>query len=210
MKSLVALLDSEAAHETYAAGILEYFRLEHLYETGQFQSLTRDRLIRLKRARRLFNGPDTESLFTLWKKDGDRAVSERIQDRGAFRFPISVDFRTFLLEHNYDFLETFSQALNRRLKGQDGSKTRLHQGFDADVDRGFRPADRVNPRDFQHVPETRRARLGAPRGRGVGGSDPGHWASRAPRPFLLPRRFGQGRSRPPHDRRTSILACPQR
>ncbi len=109
VKSLVEFLDSEAAQETYAAGMLEYFRLEHLYETGQFQSLTRDRLIRLKRARRVFDGPDTESLFTLWKKDGDRAVSERIQDDGAFRFPISVDFQTCHLEHNYDFLETFSR-----------------------------------------------------------------------------------------------------
>ncbi len=109
VKSLVALLNSEAANETYAAGLLEYFRLEHLYETRQFQSLSRDRLIRLKRARRLFNGPDTESLFRLWKAAGDQAVSERIRNHGAFRLPISVDFRTFLLEHNYDFLDTFTR-----------------------------------------------------------------------------------------------------
>ncbi|MEJ2083842.1 MAG: hypothetical protein P8Y94_17190, partial [Acidobacteriota bacterium] len=100
VKSLVAFLDSDAAHETYCAGILEYFRLEQLYETGQFHALTRDKLIRLKRARRLFSGPDTESLFRLWKRDGDRAVSEKIQDRGAFSFPISVDFQTCHLERN--------------------------------------------------------------------------------------------------------------
>jgi len=109
VKSLVALLDSEAANQPYAAGLLEYFRLEHLYETKQFQSLSRDRLIRLKNARRFFNGPDTQSLFELWKKAGDRAVAERIQDRAGYRFSISVDFQTYRLEHSYDFLESFKR-----------------------------------------------------------------------------------------------------
>ncbi len=108
VKSFIESLHSDAAGDDYIVGLLEYFRLEHLYETGQFQSLTRDGLIRLKKARRSFRDHDTECLFNLWKRDGDGAVSKRIRNQKPSGVPDRVDFVTYHLEHSYAFLETFS------------------------------------------------------------------------------------------------------
>jgi hypothetical protein len=108
VKSFIEFLHSDAAGDNYIVGLVEYFRLEHLYETGQFQSLTREDLIRLKKARRTFCDRDTESLFRLWKRDGDGAVSKRIGNRKLSGVPGRVDFVTHHLEHSYAFLETFS------------------------------------------------------------------------------------------------------
>ncbi len=133
------------ANETYAAGLLEYFRLEHLYETKQFQSLSRDRLIRLKRARRLFNSPDTQSLF-----DSGKRMAIVRSPKGSRIAELTVsDFCGLSNLLAWSTTMTFSTALTGAeslLAPPRRSTTCLHQGFDRRFHRSFTRSIRPKPR----------------------------------------------------------------
>jgi hypothetical protein len=109
LRELVRSLESVESSDSHTAELLEYFRLERLYQERRFQTLTKAKLIHLKRARRRFADPESAALLELWKREGDRVVIARIRDRKPRPVPVAADFRAILLEDNYDFLDTFTR-----------------------------------------------------------------------------------------------------
>jgi hypothetical protein len=85
--------------------LVEWFRLEEIYERERFDLLVREDLICLRHLRREFQDGDLRSLFPLWKSAGDRAVLDRLRDeRQAAANPV-VEFSTHLLRYRYGPLE---------------------------------------------------------------------------------------------------------
>ena len=58
--------------------LVEYFRLEHLYETEKFDLFDKDRLVQLARGRRAFKNHPWNSLYISWQREGDQAVLEKL------------------------------------------------------------------------------------------------------------------------------------
>ena len=87
--------------------LLEFLRLESLYQKKELSQLTREEIIRLKRARRRFQGQEVDRLLQLFQEGGEEAVLEMRALRGPAHVPLQGNFSTHLLNHSYGFLGSF-------------------------------------------------------------------------------------------------------
>jgi len=87
--------------------MLEYFEARHLYESKQFTSFDRAKLIRFRDQRQEFLGPETEALFERWRAGSDRTLRE-IPIENSGQRATGGTFSTCHLEHNYDFFGTLT------------------------------------------------------------------------------------------------------
>jgi hypothetical protein len=87
--------------------LLEHFEARRLYETKQFASFDRAKLIRLRNERAEFSGPKNDSLYQLWKTAGDGSVLEVLAPERGIRKPMDGRFSTYLLRHDYELFGQF-------------------------------------------------------------------------------------------------------
>jgi hypothetical protein len=90
--------------------MLQHFEARLLYEKGEFDSFSRDKLIQLRNETEEFYKPEHQALYERWKAVEAQASSE-ISGPNA-RLPVSAKatFSTFLVEHRYDFFEKNQRA----------------------------------------------------------------------------------------------------
>lgn len=92
----------EGVNEATALQMLAYFRARYLFETGDFSSFDRVKLIRLREQRREFSSPRDEGLYARWRVGGEPAVRQVLAPKTITTTTVSGSFSTCLLEHNYD------------------------------------------------------------------------------------------------------------
>jgi hypothetical protein len=87
--------------------LLDYFETRHLYETKQFASFDRAKLIRLREARQEFSGRQNETLYEQWRTGGRQAMSQILMPKLSLGVRICGRFSTYLLEHDYGLFGGF-------------------------------------------------------------------------------------------------------
>jgi hypothetical protein len=98
------------AGQSFTEGLIDYFRLEHLFRTKQLNRLDAAKLDQLRALRKQFHGAQNEELFERWKRDGEEAASRFSHSDSAVGRDVMADFVTCRLEHNYDIFETHKPA----------------------------------------------------------------------------------------------------
>jgi hypothetical protein len=90
-----------AAPNPSVARMLEHFEARYAYETQQWSSFDRTKMIRLRNERDEFSGPEVEALYSRWKAKGQAAVVDTLEPKPLSPEPVHSTFSTTILEHNY-------------------------------------------------------------------------------------------------------------
>lgn len=90
------------------ARMLEHFEARQLYETQQWNSFDRAKLLRFRDDRTEFSGPEIEALYERWKTKGHDGLVEILDGREFLHAPNHSNFSTYLLEHNYGLFDSFA------------------------------------------------------------------------------------------------------
>jgi hypothetical protein len=88
--------------------LLEYFEARQLYETGQFSSFDRAKLVQLRRLREAFPGADYEARYARWKTSGAPSAPPASVRETTPSQQVRSRFTTYLLEQNYDLFGTLT------------------------------------------------------------------------------------------------------
>jgi hypothetical protein len=102
--------DKNGAADPEFARLPEYFEARLLYETKQFDSFDRARLIRLRNDQEEFFGEKIEALYEQWKAAGDSAILQDPAPKTVTPERICGTFSTYLLEHQYDLFGSLATS----------------------------------------------------------------------------------------------------
>jgi hypothetical protein len=93
---------TEAADGGTPAHLRSYFETRFLFETGDFASFDRAKLIQLRDQRQRFSTPAIEARYVKWCADREHAAKAPSARETASSTPLRGAFSVCLLEHNYD------------------------------------------------------------------------------------------------------------
>jgi hypothetical protein len=88
--------------------MVAFFEARQLYETQQWNSFDRAKLLRFRDDRREFSGPEIERLYQRWKAKGRDEMLEILDSKESLHAPVHGKFSTYLLEHNYGLFDSFA------------------------------------------------------------------------------------------------------
>jgi hypothetical protein len=91
------------------AQLREHFEDRKRAETGNWQGLSRDKLIHLREDREKFSGRFFESLYGQWKLGGQEAMQTDLARKSSLR-SWNGAFSTYLLKHRYDLFGSPSEG----------------------------------------------------------------------------------------------------
>jgi hypothetical protein len=98
--------DDIAGRGDLVARVIPYFRVRALYESRQFDQLTKEAMDRLRDGRDAFRGATFDAWFEQWRVEGDAALktaSEDIPRADAFK---TIIFETWCADQVYDLFGT--------------------------------------------------------------------------------------------------------
>jgi hypothetical protein len=122
--------------------LLDYYESRFLYETKQWETFDRAKLVRLRQDRQKHAGPENEGLYDQWKTGGDSIVIQRLEGRTIT--PVStpkVSFSAYLVNEEYGFLG----SLVSRSSDSRTSTTSRQPGHMAVSDQLSAPTSEVTP-----------------------------------------------------------------
>ena len=82
--------------------MLQYFEARSLYESRQYASFDRAKLIQLRDLQQEFSGPQIEALYGRWTAVGSDVLIQELTPALPLAAVNSGAFSTYLLEHSYD------------------------------------------------------------------------------------------------------------
>jgi hypothetical protein len=82
--------------------LIDHFVALQQYESKQFDSFDRARLLRLRTDREELSGEKFETLYKRWKVEGDRALLQGVAPNSGAKMRLNGTFSTHVLEHDYD------------------------------------------------------------------------------------------------------------
>ena len=84
------------------AELSEYFEARRLYESRQFESFNRAKLLRLRDLRHAFSGPEIEAQYARWTAGKETALVTDLIETKAPAAARPGAFSTYLLDYSYD------------------------------------------------------------------------------------------------------------
>ena len=106
-------LDHHLHGRSHHGRLLEYLKLENLYQTKRFDCLDVQKLERLRMLRKQFQADAYSGLLAAWNQGGEAAVSRILNSGKAGLQPLKCDFKTCLLRHDYDIFGYSKNQQNR-------------------------------------------------------------------------------------------------
>lgn len=88
--------------------LLDHFDARNLYESHQFSSFDRAKLIRLRDDLNEFSGPEHQRLYERWKTEGPLVLRNPLEPANRGTKPVDGSFSHYLLEQNYDLFGTLT------------------------------------------------------------------------------------------------------
>ena len=98
--------DAIAGRRDLMARLIPYFRVRELYESRQFDQLTKEAMDRLRDGRDTFRGPRFDAWFEQWRAEGDGGIKLEVDNaagEGAFQ---NIVFETWCADQVYDLFGT--------------------------------------------------------------------------------------------------------
>ncbi|MGH9419897.1 MAG: hypothetical protein ACRD3J_07990, partial [Thermoanaerobaculia bacterium] len=98
--------DAVADRRDLVTRLIPYFRVRALYESRQFDQLTKEAMDRLRDGRDAFRGPRFDAWFAQWQMEGDRAVTEEGDATASDAGFKNITFETWCADQVYDLFGT--------------------------------------------------------------------------------------------------------
>jgi hypothetical protein len=89
-----------------AARMVEHFEARSLYESGNFASFSREKLVRLRNESAEFSESKHQDLYAHWKTSGAQAVLDAIPPKARLPVSFKATFSTHFVDHDYNFFGT--------------------------------------------------------------------------------------------------------